>query len=235
MANDNELNLGVWVDDHLAKLDPTGDWQPDVARARARLDERHAAGHATGRRATWAAMGVLAACAGFLAFPASRGLAQRCVGACESFFLSRAAMSRSPLPQTAPDFILKDASGTDFRLSDYRGRVVLLNFWATWCAPCKAEIPWFEEFQKAYASRGLAVIGISMDEDGWKVVQPYKEATRINYRIAIGDDALAQKYGGVTSLPETFLIDRDGRIAGRHIGIVGKSDYESEIVQLLAK
>ena len=144
-------------------------------------------------------------------------------------------MSRSPLPQTAPDFILKDASGTDFRLSDYRGRVVLLNFWATWCAPCKAEIPWFEEFQKAYASRGLAVIGISMDEDGWKVVQPYKEATRINYRIAIGDDALTQKYGGVTSLPETFLIDRDGRIAGRHIGIVGKSDYESEIVQLLRK
>jgi cytochrome c biogenesis protein CcmG/thiol:disulfide interchange protein DsbE len=235
MANDNELNLDVWVDDHLAKLDPTSDWQPDVARARARLDERHAAGQATGRKATWAALGVLAGCAGLLAFPAPRGLAQRCVGACENFFLSRAAMGRLPISQTAPDFILKDASGTDFRLSDYRGRVVLLNFWATWCAPCKAEIPWFEEFQKAYASRGLAVIGISMDEDGWKVVRPYMEATRINYRIAIGDDALAQKYGGVTSLPETFLIDRDGRIAGRHIGIVGKSDYESEIVQLLAK
>ena len=144
-------------------------------------------------------------------------------------------MSRSSLPQTAPDFVLKDAADATVRLSDYRGKVVLLNFWATWCAPCKAEIPWFEEFQQAYASRGFTVIGISMDEDGWKVVRPYMEAGRINYRIAIGDGALAKKYGGVTSLPETFLIDREGRIAGRHVGIVSKSDYESEIVRLLEK
>jgi thiol-disulfide isomerase/thioredoxin len=112
---------------------------------------------------------------------------------------------------------------------------VLLNFWATWCGPCKAEIPWFEEFQRNYARQGLSVIGISMDEDGWKVVRPYMESAKINYRIAIGDDALAQKFGGVTSLPETFLVDRNGRIAGRHVGVVSKSDYQSEIVRLLKK
>jgi cytochrome c biogenesis protein CcmG/thiol:disulfide interchange protein DsbE len=138
-------------------------------------------------------------------------------------------------PRTAADFNLRDATGVDVRLSDYKGKVVLLNFWATWCSPCKAEIPWFENFQRTYANQGFAVIGISMDEDGWKAVRPYMEATRINYRIAIGDNALAQKYGGVESLPETLLIDRDGRIASRHIGIVSKSDYESEIVQLLKK
>ena len=184
---------------------------------------------------TWAVMWVLAGCAGLLAFPAPRGIAQRCVGACESLFINRATMPRVLPSQSAPDFSLKDASGADIRLSDCQGKVVLLNFWATWCPPCKAEIPWFEEFQRTYANQGLVIIGISMDEDGWKSVRPYMEATKINYRVAIGDDALAQKYGRVESLPETLLIDRDGRIAARHVGIVEKSVYESEIVRILAK
>jgi peroxiredoxin len=241
MAKNNELN-DRWVDDHLAKLDSHRDWRPDVTRARVSLDQRHAAESRAGRKVTWAVMAVLTGCAGILAFPAPRGIAQRCVGACESLFLNRATMGRVPPvakteenPRTAADFKLRDATGVDVRLSDYKGKVVLLNFWATWCSPCKAEIPWFENFQRTYANQGFAVIGISMDEDGWKAVRPYMEATRINYRIAIGDNALAQKYGGVESLPETLLIDRDGRIASRHIGIVSKSDYESEIVQLLKK
>ena len=120
-------------------------------------------------------------------------------------------------------------------MSDYKGKVVLLNFWATWCPPCKAEIPWFEEFQRTYGAQGLVVVGISMDEDGWRAVRPFLEATRIDYRVAIGDAALAQKYGGVESLPETLLIDRDGKIAARHVGIVSRSDYEIEIGRILAK
>jgi thiol-disulfide isomerase/thioredoxin len=235
MANNSESNLDRWVDDHLAKLDPAGDWRPDITRARARLDQRHANERAAGRKVTWAVMWVLAGCAGLLAFPAPRGIAQRCVGACESLFINRATMPRVLPSQSAPDFSLKDASGAEIRLSDYKGKVVLLNFWATWCPPCKAEVPWFEEFQRTYANQGLVIIGISMDEDGWKVVRPYMEATKINYRVAIGDDALAQKYGRVESLPETLLIDRDGRIAARHVGIVEKSVYESEIVRILAK
>src|ERR1700736_1499613 len=110
MANNSESNLSSWVDDHLAKLDPQADWRRDVTWARARFDERHAADRAAGRKAAWAVMAVLAGCAGLLAFPAPRGLAQRCVGACESFFLSRAAMSRSPLSQIAPDFRQQDAT-----------------------------------------------------------------------------------------------------------------------------
>ena len=235
MANNNESNLAPWVDEHLAKLDSAGDWQPDITRARARLDQRRASKRAAGRKATWTLTAVLAGCAGLLAFPAPRGIAQRCLGACESLFVGRGSVPQVSLSQTAPDFSLKDANGGGIRLSDFKGKVVLLNFWATWCSPCKAEIPWFEEFQRTYGAQGLVVIGISMDEDGWKPVRPYMQAAKIDYRVAIGDDALAQKFGGVESLPETLLIDRDGRIAARHVGIVGKSDYESEIVRILAK
>jgi cytochrome c biogenesis protein CcmG/thiol:disulfide interchange protein DsbE len=120
--------------------------------------------------------------------------------------------------KTAPDFELTDAGGAQIRLADYQGKVVLLNFWATWCGPCNIEIPWFNEFEAAYKDRGLSVVGVSMDEGGWKTVKPYIEQKHLSYRIVIGDDALAQKYGGVDSLPTTFLIDRDGKIAASHRG-----------------
>jgi len=235
MANDNELNLDRWVDNHLAKLDPSGEWQPDVTRALARIEARHASERAGGRKVTWGALAVLAGCAGLLAFPAPRGIAQRCVGACESLLAGRATVGRVPQSQIAPDFSLKDAGDAEIRLSDYRGKVILLNFWATWCPPCKAEMPWFQEFQRTYSNQGLVVIGISMDAEGWKAVRPYVESSKINYRVAVGDPTLAQKYGGVESLPETLLIDRDGRIAARHVGIVSKSNYERDIVQILKK
>ena len=234
MVNNNESKLAPWIDEHLGKLDPGVDWQPDVTRARARLDQRRNE-KAAGRKVTWASVAVLTGCAGLLAFPAPRGIAQRCVGACESLFLNRAGMATVRPSQSAPDFSLEDNNGARIRLSEYKGKVVLLNFWATWCPPCKAEIPWFEEFQRTYANQGFVVIGISMDEDGWKVVRPYMQAAKINYRVAIGDDALAQKFGGVESLPETLLIDREGSVAARHVGIVSKSDYESEILHLLKK
>ena len=137
--------------------------------------------------------------------------------------------------KAAPDFALKDMKGADLTLSDYRGKVVLLNFWATWCAPCKIEIPWFSEFQEKYRVRGFAVIGVSMDEDGWDAVKPYVEGKKMNYRVVIGNDALSQLFGGVESLPTTLLIDRDGKIAARHTGLVSKSNYEGEILALLRK
>jgi cytochrome c biogenesis protein CcmG/thiol:disulfide interchange protein DsbE len=118
-------------------------------------------------------------------------------------------------------------------LSDYKGKVVLLNFWATWCGPCKVEIPWFVEFEQKYKDRGFAVVGVSMDEDGWEVVRPYLEKTRVNYRVVIGDDKVAQDFGGVESLPTTFILDKAGKTVSTHIGLVSKSDYENEIVALL--
>ena len=134
----------------------------------------------------------------------------------------------------APDFTLTDANGTSVKLSDYRGKVVLLNFWATWCGPCAIEIPWFKEFEQEYKSKGFEVLGISMDDDGWPAVKPYIAERKINYRILLGNDSVTQLYGGFDALPVTFMIDREGRFAfGAHIGLAGKNEYLSEIQSLL--
>jgi len=134
----------------------------------------------------------------------------------------------------APDFKLKDANGESVSLSDYKGKVVLLDFWATWCGPCKVEIPWFMDFEKEFKDRGFAVLGVSMDEDGWKVVKPYVTGMKMNYRVLLGNDEVSSKYGGLDSLPTTLLIDRQGRIVSKHIGITGgKDDFKNAIVQLL--
>lgn len=134
----------------------------------------------------------------------------------------------------APDFALKDSNGATVKLSDYKGKAVLLDFWATWCGPCKIEIPWFTEFEQTYKDRGFAVVGVSMDEDGWTVVKPYLEEHRVNYRVLLGNDEVGQAFGGVDSLPTTFLIDRSGRIAFVHIGLsTSKDGFKNEISQLL--
>ncbi len=134
----------------------------------------------------------------------------------------------------APDFKLTDSNGNSVRLSDYAGKVVLLNFWATWCGPCQLEIPWFIEFEQQYKSQGFEVIGVSMDDDGWTAVKPYLAERKINYRILLGDDSVTQLYGGVDSLPTTFLIDRDGKFAfSPHIGLAAKSEYLNEIQTLV--
>jgi peroxiredoxin len=135
--------------------------------------------------------------------------------------------------KAAPTFTLKDSTGAELRLSDYRGKVVLLNFWATWCGPCKIEIPWFIEFDRTYKDRGFEVIGVSMDEDGWNPVKPYIAAHKINYHVVMGNDQVAASYDGVESLPTTFLIDRDGRIASVHSGLVSRAEYEKDIQQVL--
>ena len=134
----------------------------------------------------------------------------------------------------APDFALKDTSGATVKLSDYRGKVVLLNFWATWCAPCREEIPWFVDFEKEYQNRDFAVLGVSMDARGWDVVRPYTERHKINYPVMLGDEGINNLYGGADALPVTFMIDRNGRIARTHVGVAGKHTYKQEILDLLA-
>jgi peroxiredoxin len=133
----------------------------------------------------------------------------------------------------APDFILKDSKGAQIKLSDYKGKIVLLNFWATWCGPCKAEIPWFVEFESKYKGLGFAVLGVSMDDDGWKAVRPFLEQAKMNYTVMLGDEATASKFGGIDSLPQTFLIDRQGRIAAEQMGLTRQTTYQEEIVELL--
>jgi peroxiredoxin len=134
----------------------------------------------------------------------------------------------------AAEFTLKDANGTSVKLSDYRGKVVLLNFWATWCGPCTLEIPWFIQFEQQYKDKGFAVLGVSMDEEGWAAVKPYVSEHKMNYRVLLGNDSVSQLYGGVESLPTTFMIDREGNVAfPPHIGLINKSEYVSEIQTLL--
>lgn len=135
--------------------------------------------------------------------------------------------------KAAPEFVLKDSSGKTVRLRDYRGKVVLLDFWATWCHGCKIEIPWYMEFQRKYEKSGFSAIGVSMDDDGWKSVRPFLEENKLNYPIVIGDKHLADLYGGVPSMPMTLLIDQNGKIADSHAGMVDKDVFESEIQELL--
>jgi len=144
---------------------------------------------------------------------------------------SAAAENRDRKP--AANFSLADSNGVRVALADYKGKVVLLNFWATWCGPCKIEIPWFMEFNKTYKDRGFAVVGVSLDDDGWKSVKPYLAAKKIDYTVVVGNDEVAKAYGEVEALPTTFIIDRDGRIAFAHTGLVGKDTYEKEIRSLL--
>ena len=135
--------------------------------------------------------------------------------------------------QRAPDFTLIDSTGSPIKLSELKGKVVLLDFWATWCGGCKVEIPWYMEFETKYAKKGLATIGVSIDDDGWKSVKPFLQEHKINYPIVIGTQGIANEYGGLPSLPMTLLIDRSGKVAESHAGMVYKEEFENKIKQLL--
>ena len=135
---------------------------------------------------------------------------------------------------SAPDFTVTDIEGKKLSLSDYKGKVVLLNFWATWCTPCRAEIPAFVEMQQKNGPQGFQVIGISMDDEA-KPVREFYQKLNMNYPVAVGDDKLAQSFGGVLGLPISFLIDREGRIAAQYVGATDISVIEKAIADLLAK
>ena len=147
----------------------------------------------------------------------------------------RAALLSEQERKAAPDFALPDSSGKTATLKEYRGKIVLLDFWATWCTGCKKEIPWFSEFQKTYGAKGLAVVGVSVDEGGWKVVKPFLADSNIAYRMLLGDNATLKRYE-IENLPDTFLIDREGRVAAVYrAGLVDKDDLEANIKAIIVK
>jgi cytochrome c biogenesis protein CcmG/thiol:disulfide interchange protein DsbE len=135
----------------------------------------------------------------------------------------------------AADFTLTDASGAAIRLSDFRGKVVLLNFWATWCVPCSAEVPLLVGLRQEYRHKGFEVLGVSLDEDGWKSVRPYIEERHVNYPVVLVNDDLARAYGGLDSVPLTLIIDKSGHIAARHLGLCRKDEYEADIQAVLSE
>jgi peroxiredoxin len=228
-----------WLDERLAALDPGVEWEPDVAAGLWRLSELRVRGNRNSGRWMLAATAAVGVCICLVALPPPKVLAHRClecsVAVWQSLLPSAPAQSGlkpSSERSLAPDFNLEDASGKDVELGDLKGKVVLVNFWATWCEGCQVEIPWFVEFQKEYASRGLVVIGISMDDDGWKSVKPWIKEKKVNYPIVIGNEGLGKQYG-LEGMPLTALVDREGRIADVHSGIVKKTATQQKIRDLL--
>jgi len=132
----------------------------------------------------------------------------------------------------APEFSLPGLTGQTIDLSAYRGKIVLLDFWATWCEPCREEIPHFVELQNKYRDQGLQIIGVSMDDEP-EPVREYSQRFNMNYPVAMGNAKTGELYGGVLGLPIAFLIGRDGRIEAKHIGATDVSVFEQEIKALL--
>jgi cytochrome c biogenesis protein CcmG, thiol:disulfide interchange protein DsbE len=138
-----------------------------------------------------------------------------------------------PVPGNfAPDFSLPQLNGQQLRLSTYRGKVVLLDFWATWCDPCREEIPHFVDLQNKYGQQGLQIIGVSMDDTS-DPVRDFDQRFRMNYPVVMGTAKIGELYGGVLGLPIAFVIGRDGRIYAKHIGATDISVLEKEILSLL--
>src|SRR6185295_2573817 len=133
--------------------------------------------------------------------------------------------------KVAPDFALPDLDGKIVHLSDSAGKVRLVNFWATWCAPCREEIPTFKELHETYGSRGLTVIAISTEEAG--VVAPFVKENGIPYTNLIGSEEIGEKFGGLYGFPTTFLLDGTGKILKTYIGMVPRKDFEDSVTKAL--
>jgi thiol-disulfide isomerase/thioredoxin len=135
--------------------------------------------------------------------------------------------------KTAPDFELKDVQGKTFHFSDAKGQVRLVDFWATWCAPCREEIPMFKDLHALYGSKGFTFVGIAMDDEGVEKVKPFVDELKIPYLTLIGNDAVAQSFGGIVGFPSKFLVDREGHIVDSWVGEVPRSILEKRIQSLL--
>ena len=127
-----------------------------------------------------------------------------------------------------------DLDGKPVKASDFEGKVVLLNFWATWCGPCRMEIPSLIELQRRHADRGLVVLGVSMDEGGPGAVRPFVKQAGVNYPVAMANDAVLKTFGGIEAIPTSFVIDRSGRIAAKHLGYADQAVLEASLQPLLA-
>ncbi len=133
----------------------------------------------------------------------------------------------------APDFALQSLEGKTVHLSDFRGKPVVLNFWATWCGPCKIEMPWFVDLQKQYGPAGLQFLGVAMDEATPKDIAEFAQSMNVNYPILLGKESVGDAYGGVQFLPETFFIDRDGKVVDKAFGLKGRGEIEDAIKKIL--
>ena len=150
-----------------------------------------------------------------------------------ALFLFAIGNAQSVQPQKAPNFSLKTYDGKIIELAKLKGTVVVVNFWATWCPPCRAEIPDFIKVYDTYISKGLEIVGIALDEDGWPKVKPFLEKNKINYPIVLGNAEVIQQYGGIEGIPTTFIVDKKGNIVDHQVGMLTKGILEQKIKSLL--
>jgi peroxiredoxin len=236
MATRDEIDLARWIDDRLAVLNPPEDLDPNEARGFRKFRERRAID--TGRRRGWMWLAVAAGMILLLAIPTPivRGFAHAC-GQFVRRSLSEAdathatgAVQRTPLS----DMELRDVSGRAFRLSEYRGNVVLLTYWSTTCGQCQSEMMWFNEFQRTFGDQRFTVVGVAVDQGGADAVNRFLVDRPINYRVVLGDRDMARLHAA-TSIPTTFILDRIGRVAVRHVGYCSKREFETDIRTVLAE
>lgn len=157
-------------------------------------------------------------------------------------FTTGDAAQPAPAPFSCPptatpanlNFTLKDLNGKDVKLSAYKGKVILLDFWATWCAPCKVEIPWFIDYQQRLGAQGLQVVGISVDDD-WTVVKPYVAKQKMNYPVlqGAGRQDVQDAFGPIEVFPTTLLISREGKVCATHVGLSAKESFDAQLASLL--
>lgn len=238
MDRNTKMYTEHWIDEQLALLSAGNDWHPNVMQALVRLNGKRYGKDVDGKVWIWVTACIGAAVICILAFPSARD-GFRDLWSTSHFNgvnIGQVSADVKALKdgEVAPDFTSPDANGHIVRLSAYKGRVVLLNFWATWCHGCQTEIPWLVQFENKYHDGGLSVIGVAMDDSGWKAVKPFLQEKKVNYHVVIGNDEMARPYG-LSSMPMTFLIDRNGRIAATSVGVVDRNACEKEIRDLLRK
>ena len=148
----------------------------------------------------------------------------------------RSASTPSPLQgEPAPEFALEQMNGEMFRLSDHRGEIVVVNFWATWCPPCRREIPGFIQLQNELGAQGVTFVGVSLDETGFAAVRPYAEKMDINYPLVVGTDRLARRYGGVRALPTSFVVGPEGTVQYARPGFLPEAELRRQLEPLLRR
>mgnify|MGYP000915414110 CR=1 FL=1 len=162
----------------------------------------------------------------------ARLLVTACALAVAAGLFSACSKSAAALGK-APTWKLEDLAGKPVSSEDFKGKVVVVDFWATWCPPCREEIPGYIELQQKYGPKGLVIVGVSLDQAGPDVVKAFATKTGINYPLVMGDDKVVSDFGGVEGIPTTFLIDRQGQIRDRKVGMEPKEVYEKKIVALL--